>query len=126
MRWLLGLLFLVTACASASQNYNKQLQKWVGTTQQDLLNNWGEPDNVFYLTPRKFVITYVKVEQKPIDGNTKPYAGTEIYYAPIEVPSYGYPSNGSYNTYYCKTSFTITDNIVTDYTFNGDDCIAGE
>ena len=118
------LALMLAACSTVnSTNYDNELQKWVGASQSELMEAWGHPDNVFYLTPSRYVITYVKIDNGPIDGQTDPYTG-EVYYPAIETPNYDFPSNGSNNMYYCKTSFTIANNQVIDYTFNGDDCVA--
>lgn len=114
-------IMLLSGCASPHETYNQQLQNWVGMSQESLFYTLGEPNNVDFITPGTKVVTYVKINNGPIDGNTEPYAG-EIQYAAMETPSYGLPPEN--NTYYCKTSFTIENNEIVNYTFNGDDCIA--
>lgn len=69
------------------------------------------------------VVTYTKIYDGPIGGNTEPYAD-EVVYSAISNDSYGLPPQN--DTYYCKTSFTIQNSEVIDYSFNGDDCIAEE
>lgn len=64
-----------------------------------------------------------KIYDGPIGGNTEPYAD-EVVYSAISNDSYGLPPQN--DTYYCKTSFTIQNSEVIDYSFNGDDCIAEE
>lgn len=116
-------IMLLSGCSSDHAAYGNQMQNWVGMSQEALYYSWGEPDNVFSVTPNEKVVTYVKIDDGPVNGNTRPYAGTEVYYPAIEQPDYGFPE-GQQSTYYCKTSFTILNNQVVDYTFNGDDCVA--
>ncbi len=117
---LLCIMFL-TGCTS-SGNYDQSMQKWMGVSQEALYYSWGEPDNVLNVTPNETVVTYIQTQNQPIGGDTEPYAGSEIYYPAIETPNYGFPDNQQ-NTYYCKTSFTIVNNVVVNYSFNGDDCV---
>lgn len=128
MRYFGLLLLLLTGCATTG-NYEQSLQKWVGASQSELYNYWGVPNSQFYVTPNTQVVTYVKTDKGPIDGNTQPYAGIEVAYPAIETPDYG-ENLSNYNSnnpvYFCKTSFTITNNQVVDYTFNGDDCVVSE
>ena len=123
---ILSVMVLLNACAS-TENYQTQLQRWVGRSQAELYQNLGYPETEFYITPETKVVTYVRSGNKPIDGNTSPYAGIEVAYQAIETPDYGDDlSNNDENSdfYYCKTSFTITNGQVVDFTFNGDDCVA--
>lgn len=121
---VLCLVILLSACASTG-NYENTLQPWVGSSETNLYQNWGNPASEFYVTPDTKIVTYIQTENQPIDGNTQPYAGIEVDYQAIETPNYGEDlSNNDNNEYYCKTSFTITNGEVVDYNFNGDDCVA--
>lgn len=119
----LWVLLLLCGCAATSANYNRGLQRWVGQPEVELYQQWGSPDNVFYLTPDEKVVTFMQVDNGPIAGKTNPYTG-EVYYPAITTPNYDYPTNAESQMYYCRTSFTITNGVVTDYSFNGDDCVA--
>lgn len=123
--FLCGLLFL-SACASHTEPYGQSLQEWVGRPEFVLQETWGTPDNEFYVTPEEKVVTYVSYSNKPVNGDSEPYAGYEVYYPAISTPDFGFPDNSSSNNfYYCKTSFTIQNGTVVDYSFNGDDCVSG-
>ncbi len=116
---LLCIMFL-SSCAS-NGNYDQSMQKWVGVSQEALYYSWGEPDNILTVTPNETVVTYIQTENQAINGDAEPYAGSEVYYPAIETPNYG-ESDEEQNTYYCKTSFTIVNNVVVNYAFDGDDC----
>lgn len=117
---LLCIMFL-SGCASGG-NYEQSMQKWMGVSQEALYYSWGEPDNILTVTPNEMVVTYIQTENEAVDGNTEPYADDEVYYPAIETPNYETPDNEQ-NAYYCKTSFTIVNNVVVNYTFSGDDCV---
>ena len=117
---ILCIMFL-SGCTSVGSNaYEQQLQNWVGMSQEALYYSWGEPDNEIYPSPGVKVVTYVKNFDGLLDGETEPYAN-QINYSAIDA-GYGSESGGDY---YCRTTFTIENNEVVDYSFNGDDCVAG-
>jgi hypothetical protein len=116
-KWWALLLFL-GGCAAGSGAYERGLQKWIGEPEQALYQQWGAPSNVFYITPDRKIITFTHISQKAV---TDPYTG-EVSYQAINS---GYETSTGY-PYYCRTSFTVTDGFVTDYTFSGDDCVAEE
>ncbi len=122
MRRLAFLLFL--AACSSTNTYSQGVQNWVGQPESLLLESWGEPDNVFEIAPGQEVYTYIKVGDKPVGGNTQPYADTEVYYPAIATPDYLPSDANPYSSlYYCKTLFTVSDGTITDVSFNGDDCV---
>lgn len=124
MRIFAVLLFLTACAASTTTDYQTGLQKWVGQSDQQLYQAWGQPNNVFPVTDETSVVTFITTDKGPVDGNTTPYAGVEVDYPAITSTNYGSNlSNNDDSFYYCKTSFTITNGEVIDYTFNGDDCV---
>ena len=115
-----------TACNSIydTSTYSTDLQKWVGRSEYQLYNAWGKPENEFYVTPDKKVVTYV---QTYASGNSD-YYGNELYYQGMgDDPGiisdlFGPPQEKQPDDYYCKTSFVIQDSMIVDYNFNGDSC----
>lgn len=116
---LVAVMFLAGCVSDAG--YNQSLQQWIGMPQEALYHEWGVPQSEFYLTPYRKVVTYVETENSPIDGNTQPYQGI-INYQAMETQNFG--SDTVSTDYYCKTSFTIENNEIVDFSFNGDDCVA--
>lgn len=122
MRLFVLIIFMLAGCSSVSSgNYERGLQKWVGQPEQELFQAWGMPGNVFYLTPNTKEVTFTHVDRGPIAGDTTPYGS--MYYPGLDA---GYETSPGYKTYYCRTSFTITNGQVTNYSFSGDDCVAGK
>ena len=116
----LVLYLFIVACHHNSGNYGKSLQPWIGQSEERLLQSWGTPQNVFYVTGNEKIFTYTQFSTHKHDFEAYP---NEVYYPAIAVPNFGFPSQPAYTTFYCKTSFTIQDNIVTNYSFNGDGCV---
>lgn len=67
-------LMLLSACTTDQASYRQQLQNWIGMSQEALYYSWGEPDSVIYPAPGTAVVTYTKIYDGPIGGNTEPYA----------------------------------------------------
>lgn len=118
MKKSIFLLLFLTACVS-SQPYGDTLQGWVGQSEGALEQAWGQPNNVFYLTPDEKVVTFLQVDASAIGDDNTPYSN-EFAYDSYSNPTFGDPQ---YTAEYCKTSFTILNGQVVDYTFNGDDCV---
>lgn len=121
MRILL-LTLLVSACAAPAPSYDDQLRAWVGFSAESLYDAWGVPNNQFYIDGNTTEVTYVKLDNGPVGGNTQPYA-SQMYYPAMATPSFPGPNPDQLNTYYCKISFVIQNNVVTSYSYNGDDCV---
>lgn len=119
---LAAALLALVSCKSAEPGYGSTLRPWLGQSQEKLQQAWGLPHDVFYITPERKVWTYLEVSSKALNGVENPYTN-EVYYPAIAMPDFGFPSQPQYTVHYCKTLFTITNYIVTDYSFNGDDCV---
>lgn len=115
-------VFCLSACATqpTAARYEDELSAWIGQSEDNLYAEWGYPNTTYSVGPDGFVATYIKLYREPVDGDTEPYAD-DMTYSAMQVPSYGLPT--PQGIYYCKTSFIIRNGIVTDYNFNGDDCV---
>lgn len=119
---LLILTFLIGACQTGGLTYGDTLRPWIGQPEGLLQQSWGIPHDVFYVTPNEKVVTYLEFSTKPLNGDSEPYRN-EVYYPAIATPDYGFPDYPLNTNYYCKTTFTIINGIVSNYSFNGDDCV---
>lgn len=118
---LTGLL-LLSGCHNvgyASSEYNQKLNGWLGKSSAELYADWGTPYQILPLGNNAVEVSYYSSESSPIDNNFAPYAD-EMSYDAMTQPNFGLPTPPP--LFYCKTSFTVVDGVVTDYTFNGDDC----
>lgn len=122
--FLLGAFLLSIAACANYPTYGETLQPWVGQSEERLIQSWGIPHDVFYVTPNEKVMTYLEVSSKPLNNDPEPYSGSEVNYPAIATPDFGFPNQPQYTNYYCKTTFTIQNGVVVNYGFNGDDCVA--
>ena len=118
MRKLLGIILLViSACAVSNNAYEERLQEWIGQPEYELYERWGMPDDVFYITNTRKIVTFTRIAKT----KHKNVYNEEVNYQAINS---GYQSNNNEYPDYCRTSFTITNGIISDYTFSGDYCVS--
>lgn len=127
MRYWIIVFCLVVGCTSANlqSSYAYDLEKWIGYPENELFNAWGMPDRMFYVTANEKVVTYLSTTSKSVN---MPY-GQQIYYSGIDGGSkwwnslFGPPLPKQPDIYYCKISFIIRNGVVSNFNFNGDNCI---
>lgn len=117
MRKYLFLLFIpVLAGCATEAKYRAQLNTYFGYTEKELIDAWGPPDSTYKLNNKTEYFTYNKSRNVyvPATGTTNLYGNTfnTGYYG-------GYTENLN-----CKTTFTLENGTVTDYRFEGNDCLA--
>lgn len=112
---ILGFIFTLAACSSY-QKQNITPSDFIGQNQSFLFEYYGAPDSVYHMTALKHVWVYQKTNLSPVKN---PYTN-EFLYQGWQEPQYGLPEVP--NTYDCTYYFTIENAIVTNYSFNGDDC----
>ncbi len=54
------LVLMLTGCVS-SPDYSQSLQPWVGASQESLVNIWGDPASINFVTPNQQVLTYFQM-----------------------------------------------------------------
>lgn len=120
---VIAALILLAACASRP-TYSSTLRPWLGQSEEKLYASWGMPYNIVYPSPDMKVVYYLHFSARPEDGITNPYS-YEVAYPAIATPNFGFGQPQTSN-YYCQTHFTIRNGVVTDFGFNGDDCVVNE
>lgn len=91
--WLL-MVFLV-GCATTA-NYEAKLQSWVGHSESELIASWGPPTNSY----RSGNVTSLS------------YGGNNgaVFYNGMMIPVS------------CTTTFTLTNNVITSWAWQGNSC----
>lgn len=92
------LIVLLSGCATEA-GYQKIVNSWMGSDKHDLIEKWGVPTN-----------------------NYKEDEHTE-YFSYVET-SVSSDSSGNIYNWKCDTTFTITDDKVTSWKYNGNKCRA--
>ena len=125
--FLVILNLLLLACAY--NNYGQKLQQYIGQTEQSLIENFGKPTGKTVVSNEKVVLTYIKWHETymPMEYfyDTPGFGADDIVYDPFFVEYTFMPTSVVVDSMVegiCKTSFVITNGVVTSYRYQGDAC----
>lgn len=122
MKWTTLLLaaVLLSGCATTAK-YEKALNSWLGSSELELVRQWGPPQQAYEAGGSKFLV----------------YSNSGTVYIPGQAPSYqtNYYGNTAYTTPYggvpaqniavsCETTFEVVDDVITNWTWRGNNCVA--
>lgn len=122
-------LFLVVLSVSSCQKryayaaYREKMGEWVGKNSEKLFDYWGKPDDIKEIDPNTRTVTYYQKEKRPAYYGFTPYL-EKIQDKTAEVAEeMGYKTEKKITpSYYCRVTFVIHNNIVSEYDFDGEDC----
>lgn len=127
---LTGIMFimmlLLNSCATTA-GYRKILDTYVGHSSYDLYNAWGQPYNKSIAPNGNLVWIYKKSSSYTTNG----YASSNSYYNAYSNSIYG-QTNLTYHppvtyTNWCNTTFEMNyEQIIVNYSFQGNNCVAYE
>ena len=110
-------IFLLSACQESVQNYEAFLNTWIGQSEANLVATWGAPVDMQTIGPNRQLFTYITEKQVLADGQTPVQLGQDSAY------SQNTDALGTVLDYYCKTTFTTQNDIIVNYSWNGDGCL---
>lgn len=111
----------LSSCAS-SAGYKEVVESWVGSTETALVQSWGPPDQVYSAPDGSRILTYYSQRNIMLPGSAPTYQTTVIGNTAYTTSSGGRaPSNLAMS---CETSFTVRNNKITYWRFQGNDCRA--
>ena len=121
-------ILVLTACSylgEGNASFDDELQRWIGRPEYQLYQVWGRPDRIYSMAPQTKVLTYIRTSSH---GTHNPYSN-EIYYGGVGEEHwwndlFGPPEQKQRSVYYCKISFIVQSGYISNYQFNGDDCVA--
>lgn len=115
--WIL--VFIVTGCATTAK-YEKVIDSWVGSSEQNLVRSWGPPDQVYDAGDGIKYLTYVTSRNVYIPGSSPTYS-TQVIGNTTYTNSYG--GSAAQNIHAsCKTSFEVKNGVITSWRYKGNDC----
>lgn len=103
--------------------YRETLSTWIGKNSDSLFEYWGKPLTYKDIDANTRSVTYYRTEKRPA------YYGFTPYWEQIQDKTMEVAEEMGYETekkappsYYCRVTFVIHNNIVSDYDFDGEDC----
>ena len=127
--FLLLSLFLIVVSVSGCQKryayaaYREKLGNWVGRNSEALFDYWGKPQTVEDIDANTRAVTYYQTEKRPSYYGFTPYL-EEIQNKTMDVAGdmgYG-DGRKAPPSYYCRITFVIHNNLVSEYNYDGEDC----
>ena len=117
-----AIALLATGCVATRtvENYEATLDTWIGAPEAHLIGQWGPPDKFYSLDDDTKFLTYVWANTSTIAG-TPPSYSTTFYGDTAYTTAYG-GSDPITIRRRCETTFTITDGLVTDWSWQGNNC----
>lgn len=94
--FLLMFVLLISSCATETK-YRKTLHSWEGTPEKEFVSAWGIPDGSYENDGKKYLVYK--------DSNVASFNGIAI-------------------DYQCKTVFTIEKGVMTDWSYEGNNCVS--
>lgn len=124
MRRIFAITFalVLTGCATQA-NYEKILQSWVGTAEQDLIDKWGPPSRVYVASERKY-LTYDEASTMILPGQAPSYTTTMIGNTAYTTAVGGY--DPTMIDLSCSTTFVIAKGVIQSWSIRGNHCVATE
>lgn len=113
-------LMLTVACAT-TENYDAQLNKWLGKSEKELVMGWGVPDKQYQLDANTKMLSYVRSDIVSYPGTLSGCVGglgSPIGYAGCT----GIPP--TLESYYCETTFILVRHRVARWGHKGNNCTA--
>ena len=92
------MILLLSGCATEA-GYQKIVNSWMGSSKHNLIESWGTPTSTYKEDEHTEYFDYIETS--------------------ISSDSYGHVYN-----WQCKTTFTITDNVITSWRYDGNKCRA--
>lgn len=118
------LCLILSGCAHfdsdipTSQNYQQVMNSWLGRPKEELITAWGVPTHDYWRQNKNYVI-YIKSRIVNVaDGN-------KIERMPISAQDYSFfKEETAAVSKTCMTIFTLMNNQVQAWRFDGNDCLA--
>ena len=99
---LMPLLCLVAGCGVTSATYEQQLQSWVGTTEADLVEQFGPPESAEDGEGGTRILVYSSERARDVSSGPSSGGGLSVAVSAVVTDS-------------CALSFTLLDGIVTGF-----------
>jgi ketosteroid isomerase-like protein len=111
----------LAACATA-EKYEAVLNSWIGHTESELVSKWGPPDSVYVAPDGTRHLTYRSSRLVTVNGTPPRFTSTVIGDTVYTQQTGGTPG-ATYNMK-CTTVFAIRNGRITNWRYEGNDCVS--
>lgn len=113
---------LLSGCAT-SERYEEILNTYIGADEDELIEHWGVPDQVYETDKTRFLV--YKRSRISSSGGVPPtyYSHINPYTGAVYTQSVGGIAP-QIQQYRCKTTFGLKDGKVASWQWQGNDCVA--
>ena len=112
---LCGLIF---ACRS-KQDYDAILSSWIGKSEAELVSQLGAPNSMENISKNEQIFVYDSKKIVNVPGEAPVFSSLGGQYGP---DNYG-DAFSEDMVYECQTIFTTRNDIIVDYSWQGDGCL---
>jgi hypothetical protein len=119
---LVACILIISGCAT-KEGYEKVVRSWIGSSEIELVRNWGPPTQAYETGGSKFLVydnqgqLYIPGQAPTYHTTYYPYLGTATTQAFGGTPPLLVPTR-------CTTVFETKDSQIVDYRFEGNKCKA--
>lgn len=113
-------MVLLSACATEAK-YQRNLNTWLGSTELDLVRQWGAPQQAYEAGGSKFLV-YSSSDSMYIPGQAPSYTTNVYGNTAYTTPTGGYAAQSIALS--CVTTFEVANGLVTNWTYNGNNCVS--
>ncbi len=119
---LLFSLFFVSCAVYTTQYYEEYLKSLIGISETELITLQGIPTKIYETDKAKFLTYYKEFSNYTVSDS---YSNTDLYKNIITNNVYLGTDTSTIQTHhktYCETMFTIINDKVVKYSYNGNKC----
>jgi len=122
LRFICLLAAMLLAACTTTENYEAQMNRWMGASEHDVVMAFGPPDKAYQLDRHTKLISYTKQDVAAFGGSGfSTCVGSGFGYGRgFGGGCYGPPAQ--VHVLSCESVFTLTDGKVTRLGHKGNDC----
>jgi len=118
---VLAAVSLALAGCATTVNYERILSSWVGSTELDLVRQWGPPQQSYEAGGSKFLV-YSSSRNLYLPGTVPTYTTTVVGNTAYTTSSGGTPAQNI--GFSCQTTFEVAGKRIVSWRWQGNDCTA--
>jgi len=107
---LVAIVLLLNGCKT-TEGFKQNMETWIGASEITLIRQQGAPNTTYESNGVKFLVYYYSY-------TSSDYYSTNYYYGSASTVNYGG------NTYTCEITYELSNEIITNVRWKGNNCNA--